>query len=402
MNPWLHHFIIFIRKYANKLIRIPLPALVTGSNHLDDVPELLQRHEKSCVFIATDNGLMQLGLIKPLLKLLDAKGIKYHVFDQITPDPSIEIVEQGKRSFIEHQCDAIIAFGGGSVIDCAKGVAASVVKNKSIAALSGLFRVRKKLPYFIAIPTTAGTGSETTLVAVVTDVAKQQKFTVIDPCLVPAVALLDPVLTIGLPKQITAETGVDALTHAIESYLSKHATRLTKYYSLQALKGIFTSLPLAYENGTNETARHEMLLASYYAGAAFTRASIGYVHAIAHQLGAVYHIPHGRANAVLLPHVLEFSKHKSIEKYAELAVSLGFCEKSESNKFQADTFLTRVNSLLRHLNIPTYFEQLRTKDIPLLANRAIKEAYCDYPVPTLMSVMECQAILHKLCKNNPV
>lgn len=402
MISWLHHLVIYVRKYANKLIRIPLPALVTGSNHLDDVPELLQRHDKSCVFIATDKGLMQLGLVKPLLNLLDEKAIKYVVFDHITPDPTIEIIESGRSCFVDNQCDAIVAFGGGSVIDCAKGVAASVTKNKSIAALAGLFRVRKKLPYFIAIPTTAGTGSETTLVAVVTNSQQQQKFTVIDPCLVPAVALLDPALTIGLPRQITAETGIDALTHAIESYISKHATTLTRQYGLNAMQKIFSALPSVYDDGSNVAARNEMLLASYYAGAAFTRASIGYVHAMAHQLGAIYHIPHGRANAVLLPHVLEFSIEKSIDKYAELAVHLGFCDKNEHKEVQAQAFITRVKALLSDLNIPIYFEQLRKKDIPLLANRAIKEAYCEYPVPALMSELECQTILQKVCENYSV
>ncbi|WP_286234891.1 iron-containing alcohol dehydrogenase [Thalassotalea sediminis] len=398
MISWLHHLVIYVRKYVNKLIHIPLPALVTGSNHLEDVPELLQRHGKSCVFIATDKGLMQLGLIKPLLHLLEEKGIKFYVFDGITPDPTIEVIEQGRCYFTENQCDAIVALGGGSVIDCAKGVAASVTKNKSIASLAGLFRVRKRLPYFIAIPTTAGTGSETTLVAVVTNSQQQQKFTVIDPCLVPAVALLDPALTIGLPRQITAETGIDALTHAIESYISKHATTLTRQYGLNAMQRIFSALPSAYDDGSNVAARNEMLLASYYAGAAFTRASIGYVHAMAHQLGAIYHIPHGRANAVLLPHILEFSKNKVIDKYAELAVLLGFIDKEESQPVQAQAFLGRVKTLLEQINIPQYFEQLQPRDIPNIATRAIKEAYCEYPVPKMMSEAQCQAILHKVSK----
>jgi alcohol dehydrogenase class IV len=281
-------------------------------------------------------------------------------------------------------------------MDCAKGIAASVTKNTDIKNLKGLFRIRKSLPPFIAIPTTAGTGSEATLVAVITNSKKKQKFTVVDPVLVPDIAIVDPLLMVGLPAKITAETGLDALTHAIESYSGLHSTELTKAYSSDAVKRIFNYLPSAYANGKDLEARREMSIASFNAGVAFTRTSIGYVHAIAHQLGGYYHIPHGLANAVILPHVMEFSFNESINSYAELAVCAGIASTTDTKLEAAKKLVDGVKNLNSQLNIQSGFEELKGEDILILAKRAVKEAYCEYPVPRQMTVTQCETLLAKL------
>lgn len=392
----LHHLVIGVRRYINRLIHIPLPTLVTGADHISDATELLHRHKFNNVMVVSDPQLIKLNLVQPLLDSLKQTQISYSLFDQVTPDPTIAVVEQGCELYRNESCDAIIAFGGGSVIDCAKAIGASITKNKPINKLAGLFKVRKKLPYFIAIPTTAGTGSEATLVAVITDATARKKFTVIDPCLVPNVALLDPELMKGLPANITAETGIDALTHAIESYIGCHAYPLTKQYAISAMSKIFNFLPVAYANGNNEQARAEMAIASFYAGAAFTRTSVGYVHAIAHQLGGVYHVPHGLANAIVLPHVLHFSLTNAATKLAQLAKILHMVDMDCNEQLAANTFVKRVEQLLETLNIPKHLPQLQQADINMLAERAIKEAYCDYPVPRLMNEAQCRDILQNL------
>ncbi len=373
-----------------------MPTLASGQGELKRCPQLLKQNKCANVFIVTDKTLSQLGITKQLTDYLDSEQLSYHVFDEVMPDPTIVLIEKGVTKYKQHQCDSVIALGGGSVMDCAKAIAACVVKNKNITQLSGLFRVRKKLPSFIAIPTTAGTGSEATLVAVVTDPIKKQKFTVIDPCLVPQFAIIDPLLMVGLPAKITAETGIDALTHAVESYIGLHATKQSKTYSIDAIKRIFQYLPLAYKNGDDLTARTEMSLASYFAGIAFTRTSIGYVHAIAHQLGGYYHIPHGLANAVLLPHILDFSYDNAYKKYAEIAYQVGLVAADESEIVAANRFVGTIKALNITLNIQQSFPELKSVDIPILAKRAISEAFCDYPVPKLMPVKTCENLLSEL------
>lgn len=378
------------------MIKIPLPTLMSGQGEIAKSADILKKSNSRKVFIVTDKTLVSLGLVQQLVDILQKDEVNYTMFDEVTPDPTTAVIDLGVSLYKQNNCDSFITLGGGSVMDCGKAIAACVVKNKDVKALSGLFKVRKKLPTFIAIPTTAGTGSEATLVAVVTDPIKKQKFTVIDPCLVPHYAIIDPLLMLGLPARITAETGIDALTHAVESYIGLHSTQQTRSYCLDAIKRIFTFLPQAYEQGDNLTARTEMSLASYYAGVAFTRTSIGYVHAIAHQLGGYYHIPHGLANAVLLPYILDFSFDYAYKQYAELAIHTGISTKNDNEQVAAEKFIEAVKALNNTLNIQQTFPDLQNKDIPLLAKRAIKEAYCEYPVPKQMTITECESILLKL------
>ncbi|QFI37813.1 iron-containing alcohol dehydrogenase [Moritella marina ATCC 15381] len=392
----LHQTVIQIREQVNKLVPIPLPKLIEGKGAISQTAQVLTELGGVKPLIVTDAMLVKLGIAKHLTDALDAANIAYSLFDEVTPDPTLPLIANGWQRYKQDGCDSVIALGGGSPMDCAKAIAAAAVKNVDARKLVGLLRVRKALPPFIAIPTTAGTGSEATVVAVVTDPEKKQKFTIVDPSLVPAVAIVDPLLMLGLPAKITAETGIDALTHAVESYIGCYATEQTKAYGYDAVKRIFANLPKAYADGSDIEARRQMSIASFNAGVAFTRASIGYVHAIAHQMGGYYHVPHGLANAVLLPHILDFSFENALCRYAELAIAAGLANSEDSQVEAAHKFVAGVKALNKTLNIQAGFPELKANDIPELAKRAVREAYCDYPVPKLMNRAQCEALLHKL------
>lgn len=392
----LHQTVIQIREQVNKLVPIPLPKLIEGKGAISQTAQVLTELGGVKPLIVTDAMLVKLGIAKHLTDALDAANIAYSLFDEVTPDPTLPLIANGWQRYKQDGCDSVIALGGGSPMDCAKAIAAAAVKNVDARKLVGLLRVRKALPPFIAIPTTAGTGSEATVVAVVTDPEKKQKFTIVDPSLVPAVAIVDPLLMLGLPAKITAETGIDALTHAVESYIGCYATEQTKAYGYDAVKRIFANLPKAYADGCDIEARRQMSIASFNAGVAFTRASIGYVHAIAHQMGGYYHVPHGLANAVLLPHILDFSFENALCRYAELAIAAGLANSEDSQVEAAHKFVAGVKALNKTLNIQAGFPELKANDIPELAKRAVREAYCDYPVPKLMNRAQCEALLHKL------
>ncbi len=392
----LHQSVINIRGQVNKLVPIPLPTLIEGENAISQTAQILTEMGGSKPLIVTDSILVKLGITQQLIDALDAENITYTLFSDVTPDPTLSLIANGVQLYKQNGCDSVIALGGGSPIDCAKGIGAAAVKHVDARKLIGLLRVRKALPPFIAIPTTAGTGSEATVVAVITDSMKKRKLTIIDPCLVPSVAILDPLLMKGLPPHITAETGIDALTHAIESYIGSYATKQTKAYSYDAVKRIFAYLPKAYLDGNNIEARRQMSIASFKAGVAFTRASIGYVHAIAHQMGGYYHVPHGLANAVILPHVLDFSFEKSLCQYAELAIAAGLSTPDDTQLEAAHKFVSGVKTLNQTLKIQRDFPELKAQDIPTLAKRAIREAYCEYPVPKLMNRAQCEDLLERL------
>jgi len=392
----LHQTVIRIRGQVNKLVPIPLPKLIEGEGAISQTALALTELGGSKPLIVTDAMLVKLGIAKHLTDALDAENIAYALFDEVTPDPTLPLIGSGLQQYKQQGCDSVIALGGGSPMDCAKAIAAAAVKNVDARKLVGLLRVRKALPPFIAIPTTAGTGSEATVVAVVTDPDKKQKFTIVDPSLVPAVAILDPLLMLGLPAKITAETGIDALTHAVESYIGFYATEQTKAYGYDAVKRIFANLPKAYADGSDIEARRQMSIASFNAGVAFTRASIGYVHAIAHQMGGYYHVPHGLANAVILPHILDFSFENALCRYAELAIAAGLATSDDTQVEAAHKFVAGVKALNETLNIQANFPELKASDIPELARRAVREAYCDYPVPKLMNKAQCEGLLKKL------
>lgn len=363
-----------------------------------DIKSVLKSNNINKVLIVTDNGVRGLGLTTSLEKDLEENEIGVSVYDKTVPNPTIDCIEEALDMYISEGCKGIIAFGGGSVMDCAKVVGARSVKpNQSVEKMKGLLKVGKKLPLLIAIPTTAGTGSETTLAAVITDSKTHYKYPINDFNLIPQYAVLDSSLTLGLPKGLTATTGMDALTHAIEAYIGKSTTKKTRTCALEACKLIFENLPKAYTNGKDKDARQNMLRASYLAGVAFTRSYVGYVHAIAHSLGGKYGVPHGLANAIILPYMLNEYDKSAHKKLKEIAVYCGLAEESDSAKVASSKVINKIIEFNTNMQIPNKIEGIKEKDIPALAILADKEGNPLYPVPKLMNAKELEE-MYRLIK----
>lgn len=371
------------------------PQLLTGPGAVKKLPALIKEKGLKKVLIVTDKGLTGLGLPNGLYEELTKTGIGYVVYDGVQPNPSIDNIEEARQMYVDNGCEGIIAFGGGSPMDCAKLAAARVVKpNQPVVKMRGVMKIMKKLPPFFAVPTTAGTGSETTLAAVVSNPKTHEKNACNDPVLRPKYAVLDPELTIGLPPHITSTTGMDALTHAVEAYIGKSNVNSTRNYAEKATALIFANLETAYNDGKNIDARNNMLLASFYAGMAFTRAYVGYVHAIAHNLGGQYGIPHGLANAVILPVVLEAFGSAIYPQLAKLADIVGVTGQSEEEK--AKNFIAEIYAMNERMNIPKGFAQIKEEDIPIIVERALKEGNPLYPVPVIWDKEEMTALVKSL------
>ena len=386
-----------VMKETAKVLPFPVPVLLTGPGSVKQLAENVSIRGLRHVLVVTDKVLMGIGLPRPLLESLDAKGIAYTVFDDVQPNPTIENVEAGVRVYREHGCDAIIAIGGGSPMDCAKVIGARVANPYlPVRWMKGLFKVVLPIPPFFCVPTTAGTGSETTVVAVISDASTHEKFAINDLKLIPKIAVLDPELMVGLPPHITAATGMDALTHAVEAYIGLNGNPFTDHNAEKATRLIFENLEEVYRNGANLDARYNMALASYCAGAAFTRAYVGYVHAVAHNMGGLYGVPHGLANAIILPHVLKFCRVEAEHKLASLAIAGGIGEVGEPEAALADRFIERVEQMNQRMGIPTTIAELRAEDIPLIVDRALAEAHPDYPVPRIMTRDECETLVRQL------
>ena len=384
-------------KGAGKLLRfvpIPQPTLLVGPGSSGRLGQSVAGlgHEK--ILIVTDAVIARLGLLQPITDALTAGGAAYAVFDEITPDAPIPLIERGIAFYQEHGCDAILAVGGGSSMDASKAIAVSIANpKKSLRSLAGYFKgLNTPVPIY-AVPTTAGTGSEVTVAAVIADPERQSKLVIVDPRMVPKMAALDPTLCTGLPPHITAATGIDALTHAIESFVGNWATPYTDGMALSAVGLIFENLRTACTQGNDLQAREKMLLASTYAGMAFTRANVGYVHAIAHQFGGRYHTPHGLANAIVLPHVLRYSLPDITDRLAALAVRARLGDESEREDVLAQKFIDGVVALERDIGIPTHLDALREADIPALARAACHEAHTGYPVPRYLTQQGCEDLI---------
>lgn len=361
------------------------PVLLEGPGSLEKLPDLIYIKKITKVMIVTDKVIVSLGLMDEMLKQLQKYNIYYTIYDKTVPNPTTHNIEEALVQYLTNQCEAIIAFGGGSSMDCAKGVGARVSRpNKSLSQMKGVLKVRKQIPPLFAIPTTAGTGSEATLAAVVSDIETHMKYQIDDVVLIPKFAVLDPLLTKDLPKDITATTGMDALTHAVEAYIGKSNTKETKELSKKAIAMIFDNLFLAYSEGENIHARENMLKASYYAGIAFTRAYVGYVHAIAHALGGQYNIPHGLANAIILPYVLEYYGESAYKPLAELAEVTGIADGIGSMEEKAKAFIREIRNLNESMNIPKKIIVVEDNDIPILIERILAEANPFYPVPKIL------------------
>lgn len=370
------------------------PRLVAGENSLTELPDILQKEELTRLLLVTDKGVIATGLLEPFLIQLKERGIDITIYHETVPNPTIQNIEEALRLYKANQCQGIIAFGGGSPIDCAKGIAARVARpNKTIAQMRGLLKVMKKIPPLIAVPTTAGTGSEATLAAVVSNTETKEKYALMDTALIPNIVVLDPLLTINLPKHITAATGMDALTHAVEAYIGGSNTEETERWSVEAIKLIFANLTTAYDEPNNISARKNMQVAAYLAGKAFTRAYVGNVHAIAHTLSAFYNVPHGLANAVLLPVVLEYYGESAYGRLAELSDFVGLSLKEDSIETKAKEFIGAIHHLNRAMDIPTNLEGILESDIPQMAKQAVKEANPLYPVPRIFSDQDMAFVL---------
>lgn len=368
------------------------PQLLTGAVSVKELPALVKSKGITSVLVVTGKRHTKLNLLADLFEQLDVQNIKYTVFDSVQPNPSIENIEEARRLYLKNGCEGIIAFGGGSPIDCAKVAGARVTNpNLTVAQMRGELKIRHKLPPFFAVPTTAGTGTEATLAAVVTNMQSHEKYAVNDPKLRPKYAVLDPELTTGLPADITAATGMDALTHAVEAYIGLSGTKSTDDYAERATKLIFENLEKAYNDGANLEARENMLVGSFYAGMAFTRAYVGYVHAIAHTLGGLYGTPHGLANAVILPHVLDYYGDTAYAKLAKLGEIVGTGGYSQADK--AMNFIDAIRDMNKRMNIPEHFDFIKDEDIPTIVERALKEGNPLYPVPKIMDCDDCERVV---------
>ncbi len=381
---------------VTRLMPIPQPTMLVGPGASVRLGQTIGGFGHAKVLLVTDAVIAQLGLTAGLTDALAASGTAWVVFDAVTPDAPIPVVEQGIERYRSAGCDAIVAFGGGSVMDAAKAIGLAVANHKHPRELVGYFSGRHAPPPIYAVPTTAGTGSEVTIVAVISDPAHHRKLVIADTRIVPRIAALDPSLMTGLPPHITAATGMDALTHAVEAYLGHWGTAFSDRMALSAVGLIYQNLPVAYADGQDLAAREKMALASTYAGLAFTRASVGNVHAIAHQLGGLYHTPHGLANAIMLVPVLRFCSAASQAKLAALAVRAGVARASEPEARRAQKFIDSVAAMNRAMAIPRELAALREPDIPALAKAACWEADTNYPVPRAMSQADCEALLREV------
>ncbi len=358
-----------------------------------EIAEVLIRKGICSVLIVTDECLHGLGLLDLLLCELTEDGISYVIYDKTVANPTVTNVEEARVQYLENGCQGIIGFGGGSPMDCAKIVGARVVKPRQpIAKMKGILKIRRKLPMFIAVPTTAGTGSETTLAAVITDGETRHKFPVNDFSLIPKYAALIPEVTMGLPPFITATTGMDALTHAVEAFIGGSTTKETRKNALESTRLIFENIETVYTNGNNMEARKNMLYASFLAGKAFSKSYVGYCHGVAHSLGGKYNTPHGLANAVLLPYVLEAYGKTVYSKLKHLAVASGIVPGETGEEEAAHAFINAIRKLNERMGIPAKLSGIAMEDIPELAEHAAKESNPLYPVPMLMDAKELEKL----------
>ena len=365
------------------------------------IPYIIKKKRRTSVLIITDKGIRNLGLTKRLEKALSDSQIPFTVYDGTVANPTTVNVAEALDLYLENRCDAIIGFGGGSSMDCAKAVGARAAKpNQPLSKMKGILKVHKKLPLLFAIPTTAGTGSETTLAAVITDATTRHKYAINDFPLIPRYAVLDPKVTVSLPPAITAATGMDALTHAVEAFIGNSTTYATRKDALLATRLIFENIDTVYENGSDIDARRNMLHASFYAGCAFTKSYVGYVHAIAHSLGGEYNVPHGLANAVILPLVLETYGGKINRKLHKLAVAARLADKGTPSDAAAAAFIQAVKDMKKRFQIGDTIPEIQDVDIPKLAHYADKEANPLYPVPVLMNAHELEHLYFRLMESD--
>jgi alcohol dehydrogenase len=383
--------------YISKLLPWREPVIISGENSLP----LLKAYMKQLPFhrylIVTDQGIVKAGLLKKLLIQIHDPDFAYTLYDQTIPNPTVQNVEDAALLYNENHCEAIIGFGGGSAIDAAKCVGIRVVKPKTpFRKMKGILKVNRNIPYLIAIPTTAGTGSETTIAAVISDPLTHEKFAISDLHLMPKLAVLDPLLIENLPPFYTATTGMDALTHAVEAYIGKAGTKKTNQKAMNAIKRIHENLVHSYSNPHDLDARLNMLYASYDAGYAFTRAYVGNIHAIAHTFGGFHQVPHGFANAIIMPHVLKHYGSFVDKSLSQLSDYLKLTDQTKTRNEKAMAFIEWIESLNQSLNLPTVIEIPHDRYIPDMAKNAFHEANPLYPVPVILSKQDFRLIIEQV------
>jgi alcohol dehydrogenase class IV len=391
-------------KVGMNFLNFSEPELLDG---LEVLPSFIKDKGIDSVLIVTDDFLHNKAKLIDGLKIgLVSATIRVSVYDKTIPNPTIDNIEEAYAMYKENDCQAIIAVGGGSPMDCAKGVGCRVARpNKTIPQMKGLLKVGKKLPPLFAVPTTSGTGSEATLAAVISNPITHEKYPINDPVLIPKYAVLDPKLTVGLPTFITSTTGMDALTHAVEAYIGGSNTKKTKDMARKATVLIFENLKKAYDDGTDLEARKNMQIAAFYAGIAFTRAYVGYVHAMAHTLGGFYGAPHGDANAIILPYILEYYGEAAYGKLAELADLVGVEGATVEEK--GKNFILAIREMNKSMNIPEDINKIKRieekggikeEDIPTMVDRAFAEANPLYPVPKFMDKEDLKKMFYTVQK----
>ena len=377
------------------------PALLAGRGVLSDVPRHLYGQGIRRVMLVTTEGFVRRGAAGAFERAANTAGVVVSVFPHVAPDPDVACVEAAARFYRENACEAVVALGGGSVIDCAKVAGALVVRpGKSARDLMGTLKVRVQTPYMVAVPTTAGTGSEATAAAVITDPDRGRKYAVSDVSLIPDVAVLDPCLLAGLPAAMTAYTGMDALTHAVEAYTNRYGSRKARAYARKAVQVIFRDLAASVADGSDLALRESLLEASYFAGIAFTNNMVGYVHALAHGIGGRYHVQHGLANAVLLPLVMEEFGGAAEPRLAELADAIGLAGDGDHGK--AAAFIAAIRHLAAEIGIPPTLPDIQEADIPALAHEAMEEGNPAYPTPETWGVRRFQKALRRAAGLPPV
>lgn len=393
---FFYRLFMLVLKISTKILRFRQPELFSGPGASLALCEAIARSGVKKLLVVSDAMLVKIGLLQPMLDKLKALDVQTVLYDGVQPDPTIEQIETGLALLKRERCTAILAIGGGSSMDAAKVIAARATNPHKVAWMAGLMRIIfKPMPLYV-VPTTAGTGSEVTVAAVVSDPANMRKFAIMDTSLVPIGAALDGQLMTGLPPAITAATGMDALTHAVEAYISRNAMTDTDAEALAATQLIMENLPRAMANGADLEARQNMAVASYKAGVAFTKAGVGYVHAISHNFGARYHVPHGLANAIVLPYVLDYSKPACTQRLAELADAAGLKRGGESAAELADKFISHIRHLNETFKIPTKVEKLKASDIPAITDAALKEAHWTYAVPRYMDKPTCEKLVRQM------
>ena len=383
----------FVVTWLMRLLPRNPPIVFKGSNSALTLCEQVATLGFEKVILVTDNFLDSSGLLDGIKGTLEKHGVQFAVFDGVLPDPAFDQVQAGEAVIRTERCQAVIAVGGGSVLDAAKMMAMLHTNPGTLDSFDGIQKSKNPgLPLF-AIPTTAGTGSEITLAAVITDPVTHRKAPIVDSKMIPGYIALDAEIMKGMPPGITAATGMDALTHAVESYLSKASTASTEEHAVTAVRLIFKYLQRAFSEGGDMEARDGMALAAFYAGAAFTKTSVGYVHGIAHQLGRVCGTPHGNANAMVLPEVIAAYGDCAHARLADLAVAAGIGQRGEGDAALAGKFIQAIIDLRKTLELPLQPKDLKAVDIPGIVDEAIKEAGDLYPVPRYMSEEELTRIV---------